>query len=137
MRRDTNTLIIEGHLVKDVELKQVGDFTIGNFSIANNQVRKNGNEYVDSVSFFNVTSIVSAKLADYLKKGQPVLIEGSIVQDRWDKDGHKYSAVKIRATSIKLQPSAADHSAEEAETEYQEDVIYASDAEVDPDNYFG
>lgn len=137
MRRDTNTLIIEGHLVKDVELKQVGDFTIGNFSIANNQVRKNGNEYVESVSFFNVTSIVSAKLADYLKKGQPVLIEGSIVQDRWEKDGQKYSAVKVRATSIKLQPSAADHSAEEAEPEYQEDVIYASDAEVDPDNYFG
>jgi len=66
-----------------------------------NKSRKKNNEWVQEVSFFDVTAF--GKLADAnarLSKGECILVTGELKQERWEKDGQKRSAVKIIANGI-------------------------------------
>jgi len=88
-----------GNLTRDVELRTTKDGTnVCDLGVAYNKKRKSQDGgWEDEVSFFDVTLWGNtAKVADdYLKKGSPVLIEGELVQDRWEQDGQKRSKVKI------------------------------------------
>ena len=39
--------------------------------------------------------ICAEVIAQYLKKGNPLLVEGRLKQDTWEKDGQKHSKVKV------------------------------------------
>jgi len=88
-----------GNLTRDVELRTTKDGTnVCDLGVAYNKKRKSPDGgWEDEVSFFDVTLWGNtAKVADdYLKKGSPVLIEGELVQDRWEQEGQKRSKVKI------------------------------------------
>lgn len=101
----SNTVFIIGNLIADAELKfTAGGMAVASFAVANNYRKRQGDNWVDDVSFFDVG--LFGKRAEsvhpYLKKGQPVAVTGELRQDRWEKDGQKFSRIKILGSDLKL-----------------------------------
>ncbi len=105
MASDTNRLTIIGRLTRDAELRYTASGTaLCSFSIAVNRSVKKGSDWTTEVSFFDIT--LWAKQAEglhkHLVKGHQIAIDGSLVQERWEKDGVKQSKLRIQADSIQL-----------------------------------
>ncbi len=105
-----NKIILVGNLTKDPELHYTsGGTAIANFSLAiNRKFSKNG-EKKEEVDFFDVEAWDKlAELAsEYLSKGNPVLIEGRLKQDRWEDEGGKSrSRVKVVAQGLQFLPKS-------------------------------
>ena len=105
---DLNSVIEIGRITRDISERDFGYTTGGtarlNLSIAvNRSVKKNG-AWTDSVSFFDVT--VWGKTAEnikaYIYKGKQIAVDGYLDQQRWEKDGVKYSKVVIIADNVQL-----------------------------------
>ena len=105
---DLNHVIEIGRLTRDISERDFGYTTGGtarlNLSIAvNRSVKKNG-AWTDSVSYFDVT--VWGKTAEnikaYLHRGKQIAVDGYLDQQRWEKDGVKYSKVVIIADNVQL-----------------------------------
>jgi len=100
-----NKVILIGNVGKDPEIRymQSGE-PIANFSLATNEVwndksgqRQERTEW-HRVEVFGKTAQV---VRDYVTKGKPVYIEGSIRYDEWtDKDGNKRNTTKIRVSGF-------------------------------------
>jgi single-strand DNA-binding protein len=95
-----NKVILIGNLGKDPEIRytQSGE-PIANFSLATNEVwtDKSGQKQ-ERVAWHRVEVFGKAAqvVRDYLTKGRPVYLEGSIRYDEWtDKDGNKRNTTKI------------------------------------------
>lgn len=94
---DLNRCTLMGRLTKDVELKGVAY----KFTIAVNRSFKKDEEWKDDVSYIDVTTFnLSDKKQSQMTKGAMVIVEGSIKQDRWVKDGQKFSKVGVLAQTI-------------------------------------
>jgi single-strand DNA-binding protein len=98
-----NKVILIGNVGRDPEIRymQSGE-PIANFTLATNEVwndksgqRQERTEW-HKVEVFGKTAQV---VRDYVTKGKPVFIEGSIRYDEWtDKDGNKRNTTKIRVS---------------------------------------
>ncbi len=107
---DLNNVVLIGRLTRDVgsDERSFGYLPNGNaranFSIAVNRSKKNGEQWVDEVSFFDVTLYGKSaeSLKPYLLKGKQVAIDGYLKQETWEKDGQKGSKVKIIANNVQL-----------------------------------
>ena len=109
-----NNVVIVGNVTRDVELRTVGtDGTkVCDLGVAYNKRRKTPDGgYEDEAHFFDVTlwGKTAQTAADYLRKGSPVLVEGELAQDRWEKDGQKRSKVKIVGRRMVLLGSKGDN----------------------------
>ncbi|UTC65988.1 MULTISPECIES: single-stranded DNA-binding protein [unclassified Treponema] len=102
---DLNTLTIIGRLTRDGELAYTTGGTARlNLSIAVNRSQKSGGEWSDKVSFFDVTvwGKTAENISPYLGKGKQIAVQGYLEQQRWEKDGQKYSKVCIIANQVQL-----------------------------------
>ncbi len=102
---DLNHVMLIGRLTRDAELKYTPNgFAISNFSIAVNRRRKNGDQWVDEVSYFeiNLFGKSAESLKQYLLKGKQVGIDGELRQDRWEQDGQSRSKIVINANNVQL-----------------------------------
>jgi len=102
---DVNHVIIIGRLTRDAELKYTSaGFAISNISIAVNRRRKNGEQWVEEASFFevNLYGKTAEALKPYLLKGKQIAVEGELRQDRWEQDGQPRSKVVISASNVQL-----------------------------------
>ena len=105
MAGSINHVVLVGNLTRNAELKYTnGGMAISTFSIAVNQRRKKDEQWVDEAHFFDVEYFGKAAEAvnQYLVKGKQVGVEGSLRQDRWEKDGQARSKVKITASNLML-----------------------------------
>lgn len=105
VRTDLNTVSIIGTLVKDAELKVVGNgFNICTMGVANNYSQKKNDVYEQEVNFFDCRLLgkVAQALSPYLTKGTKVAVCGKLRQERWEKDGKKNSKVYILVEDIQL-----------------------------------
>ena len=94
-----NRVVLMGNLVKDPELKTTnGGKQVVNFTIAVNR-RWNGPEGQESEEVFYIDceawSGQAKVISDYFAKGRPILVEGRLKQDRWEKDDKKYSRLVV------------------------------------------
>jgi single-strand DNA-binding protein len=99
-----NRVILMGNLTRDPELRHIPSGTaVSEIGLAVNDRIKKGDQWVDEVTFVDVTLWGrTAEIAcEYLSKGSPVLIEGRLKLDRWEKDGQKHS--KLRVTGDRMQ----------------------------------
>lgn len=99
-----NRVILVGNLTRDPELRYISSGTaVSEITLAVNERVKRGEQWVEDVHFIDVTLWArTAEVAnEYLSKGSPVLIEGRLKLDRWEKDGQKFS--KLRVTGEKMQ----------------------------------
>jgi single-strand DNA-binding protein len=100
-----NRVILVGNLTRDPELRYIPSGTaVSDISLAVNDRIKRGDQWVDEVSFVDVTLWGrTAEIAnEYLSKGSPLLIEGRLKQDRWEKDGQKHSKLKVTCDRMQM-----------------------------------
>ena len=96
-----NKVIISGNLCKDIELRYTpGGMAVATFSIAVNEKYKDK----ETVHFFEVVvwDKQAENCAKFLGKGSKVLVDGSLKQESWEKDGVKHYRVKINAHRIEF-----------------------------------
>ena len=124
---DVNHVIIIGRLTRDAVKHTSGGMAISNFSIAVNRRRKNGEQWVEEASFFDVSLFGKSAegLAQYLTKGKQVAVEGELRQDRWQQDGQPRSKVTIAANNVQLL--GGDKKANGQQSGYQAD--YSADGQ--------
>ena len=90
-----NRVVLMGNLTRDPELRYTPNGTaVAKFSIAVNRKYKENEEtsFFDIVFFGKPAEII----AEYMKKGRPLLIEGRLQQQRWETDdGQKRSKIEV------------------------------------------
>jgi single-strand DNA-binding protein len=105
---DFNHVFEIGRLTRDIGERDFAYTASGvarlNISIAVNRSEKRNGQWTDKANFFDVT--IWGKTAEntkpYLHKGKQIAVDGYLDQQRWEKDGQKYSKVVIIADSVQL-----------------------------------
>ena len=111
-----NKVFLTGNLTRDPEKRNAGETPVLSFGIAVNEYRKE----TQYANFFdiNVFGNQAKNLADLIKKGDKVTIEGRLHYASWEKDGQKRSKVDITADWVELfrarseKPESADNDSE-------------------------
>lgn len=110
-----NKAIILGRLGKDPEIRQMPNGnSVCNFSIATSETWKDKNtgekrertEWHNCVSFGKQGEII----AQYVKKGDQIYIEGKIQTDEYEKEGQKHYRTKINLSSFSFIGSNSNNS---------------------------
>src|SRR5262245_60999296 len=100
-----NRVILVGNLTRDPELRYIPSGTaVSDIGLAVNDRIKRGDQWVDETTFVDVTLWGrTAEIAnEYLSKGSPVLIEGRLKLDRWEKEGQKHSKLKVIGERLQM-----------------------------------
>ena len=101
-----NRVIVCGRLVRDPECKSLPSGSdLASFSLATNRVYKDAQDQrQEQTEYHNI--VVFGKLAgvcsQYLRKGDPALIEGRIQTRSWEKDGAKQYRTEIVAEAVQF-----------------------------------
>lgn len=102
---DVNHVVLVGRLTRDAELRYTpSGIAVCNFAVAVNRRRKNGDEWSEEVSFFDIVlwGRQGEALNQYLVKGKQVAIDGELRQNRWEQDGQSRSRIEIIANNLQL-----------------------------------
>ncbi|HEY3395744.1 MAG TPA: single-stranded DNA-binding protein [Lacipirellulaceae bacterium] len=100
-----NRVILVGNLTRDPELRYIPSGTaVSDIGLAVNDRIKRGDQWVEEPVFVDITLWGrTAEIAnEYLSKGSPVLIEGRLKLDRWEKDGQKHSKLKVIGERLQM-----------------------------------
>ena len=108
--QDLNSVIVIGRITRDLDEKSYGvsanGFAHAKVSIAVNRSVKEGDQWQDEASFFDVSILgkTAENLKTYLRKGTQIAVHGYLKQDRWrDKQsGQTRSSVVIVADAVQL-----------------------------------
>lgn len=96
MASDINVCTLTGRLTKDAIVREVSDRKYYSFTVAVSKTTKQGDEWVEQTSFIDVTyGTKSNNVGQNLTKGRQVSIAGSLKQERWEKEGQKFSKVVV------------------------------------------
>lgn len=102
-----NLVILRGNLARDPELRTVSpngkSTSVVNFTIATSREFTKQNGETDKITTFvncEAWDTGADAVADTLKKGDLVMVEGSLRNDSWEKDGVKHSTIKVRVNNF-------------------------------------
>lgn len=108
MMNNLNSVLIEGNLTRDPELKYTPKGSaVCSFVLASNRYFKQDGETQKEVAFFEVTtwSRLAEVCGEYLKKGRGVRVVGRLKQDRWTSpEGQGRSKISIVAEHVEFKP---------------------------------
>jgi len=94
-----NRVILLGNLTRDVEVRYLQSGTaVADVGMAVNDRRKGQNgEWIEETTFVDVTlwGRTAEVAGEYLSKGSPILVEGRLKYDTWEKDGQKRSKLSV------------------------------------------
>lgn len=104
MARSFNQVVLMGNLTRDPELRQTPNGqNVCSFSLALNRSYKgaDGNwqeatDYIDVVAW----GPLGERVAQYLSKGRPCLVNGRLQSRSWEQDGQKRSKVEVVAQDV-------------------------------------
>jgi single-strand DNA-binding protein len=136
MLNNLNSVLIEGNLVRDPELKYSPKGTaVCSFALACNRYFKQDEETQKEVSFFDVTtwSRLAEVCGEYLKKGRGVRVVGRLKQDRWtNPEGQARSKIEIVAEHVEFKPQVKKDGEEKTAEGQAEtvDEVATDDAEL-------
>src|SRR5581483_2923435 len=103
-----NKVILLGNLTRDPELRYTPQgAAVCEFAIALNYVytNKQTGQKVEEVSYIDLVAWgkTGETIAEYMKKGRQIMIEGRLKQDRWEaQDGKKMSKVRVTVESFQF-----------------------------------
>lgn len=120
-----NITLLKGNLARDPELRTVNtagkQTSVVNFTVAvSREYTKNSGEKDKITSFINCEAWDSGAevIAESFRKGDLVMIEGSLRNDSWEKDGVKHSTLKVRVNNFsKITRLSRQNKSEESEQE--------------------
>ena len=107
-----NKVVLLGNVTRDPELRYISSGTaVTDIGLAINDRRKTATgEWVEETTFVDVT--LWGRTADiageYVTKGSPLLIEGRLKLDTWEKDGKKNSKLRVVCNRMQLLGSKGD-----------------------------
>ena len=113
-----NKAFLFGNLTRDPELRSLpSGIKVVSFGLATNRTWKNKDGVKqESVSFHNIVSFGKQAeiMAQYLKKGSSIFVEGRIETRSWDdkNDGSKKYRTEIIVDNFQFGPSAGGRSGE-------------------------
>lgn len=104
MARSFNQVILMGNLTRDPEVRTTPNGqSVCSFSLALNRSYKgaDGNwqeatDYIDIVAW----GPLGDRVAQYLSKGRPCLVNGRLQSRSWEQDGQKRSKVEVNANDV-------------------------------------
>lgn len=129
MASDVNNVVLIGRLVADCGVRQNSFVYTQNgtcratVSIAVNRSRKQGEQWVDDVSYFDITiwGKTAESLKPYLLKGKQIAVKGFLKQDKWtDQQGQNHSRVSIIAETIQLIGGNGQQNGQQQQGNYQQ-----------------
>lgn len=92
-----------GNLGGDPEIRNVGDKQVAKFRLAISEPWRKGKTLWLSCECWRVGPVF-----DYMQKGVPILIEGSLEVQEWEKDGQRRQQTVVRVDNITLLGGRAD-----------------------------
>jgi single-strand DNA-binding protein len=112
MARSFNQVILMGNLTRDPEVRQTPNGqSVCSFSLALNRSFKgsDGNwqeatDYVDVVAW----GPLGERVAQYLSKGRPCLVNGRLQSRQWEQDGQKRNKVEVIANDVTFLGGAGE-----------------------------
>ena len=110
-----NRVVLLGNLTRDPELRYIpSGMAVSDIGLAVNDRVKRNDQWVEEATFVDVTLWGrTAEIAnEYLSKGSPVLIEGRLKLETWEKDGQKRSKLKVVGEKLQLIGSRGGSSGE-------------------------
>ncbi len=104
MARSFNQVILMGNLTRDPELRQIpSGQSVTNFSLALNRSYKDqSGEWQEATDYVDVVAwgSLGERVAQYVTKGRPVLVNGRLQSRNWEQDGQKRSKVEVVAQDV-------------------------------------
>jgi len=105
-----NKALVYGNMTRDPELRSLpSGIQVTSFSLATNRVYKDkeGNKQ-ESTDFHNIVVFgrQAETVAQYLRKGSSVLVEGRMQTRSWEQDGQKKYRTEIVADRVQFGPRA-------------------------------
>ena len=96
-----NKVLVNGNLVRDMEVKDTGKCLVGNFTIANNV----GYGEEQKTNFLNCVMFGDRveSLVQYLVKGCKVLIEGELAIEQYEVNDEKRYTTKVYVKSLEIE----------------------------------
>jgi single-strand DNA-binding protein len=112
MARSFNQVVLMGNLTRDPELRaKPNGQQVCSFSLALNRSYKgsDGNwqeatDYIDVVAW----GPLGERVAQYLSKGRPCLVNGRLQSRSWEQDGQKRSKVEVVAQDVTFLGGAGE-----------------------------
>lgn len=119
-----NITLLRGNLTRDPELRRIDtgnkSVSVVNFTVAvSREYTKASGEKDKITTFVNCEAWDSGAdiIADSFKKGDLVMVEGSLRNDSWEKDGVKHSTLRVRVNNFsKITKLSKNKSNSENET---------------------
>jgi len=102
-----NKVILMGNLTRDPELRHLpSGMAVAQIGVAVNERWKNKQtdqweeraNFIDCEAFGRTAEVIN----EYFQKGRPILIEGKLRLDQWEKDGQKRSKLKVVVDSFEF-----------------------------------
>ncbi|MEI7683111.1 MAG: single-stranded DNA-binding protein [Candidatus Saccharibacteria bacterium] len=104
MARSFNQVILMGNLTRDPELRQIpSGQSVCSFSLALNRSYKSGDgEWQEATDYVDVVAWgpLGERVAQYVTKGRPVLVNGRLQSSSWEQEGKKRTKVEVNASDV-------------------------------------
>lgn len=112
MARSFNQVILMGNLTRDPELRQTPNGqNVCSFSLALNRSYKGSDgNWQEATDFIDVVAWgpLGERVAQYLTKGRPCLVNGRLQSRAWEQDGQKRSKVEVVAQDVTFLGGAGE-----------------------------
>lgn len=102
-----NITLLKGNLARDPEMRTISSngkqTSVVNFTVATSREYTKANGEKDKItSFINCEAWDTGAevIGSSFKKGDLVMVEGSLRNDSWEKDGVKHSTLKVRVNNF-------------------------------------
>jgi single-strand DNA-binding protein len=102
-----NITLLKGNLARDPEVRSVGasgkQTSVVNFTVAVSREYTKANGEKDKITTFvqcEAWDSGAEVIGESFKKGDLVMIEGSLRNDSWEKDGVKHNTLKVRVNNF-------------------------------------
>lgn len=102
-----NLVILKGNLARDPEVRNINingkQTSVANFTVAVSREFTKQNGETDKITTFvqcEAWDTGAEAIKESLKKGDLVMVEGSLRNDSWEKDGVKHSTLKVRVNNF-------------------------------------
>ena len=132
-----NHVVLVGRLTKDLELRYIaGNGTpVANFVLAVDRefTGKDGKKETDFLNI-QVWGKSAENCANYIGKGSLVAVQGSIIIEKYEKDGERRTFTKINANKVQFLDSKKDKQAKEFTPNFNPTGLNIDEFEAITDN---